>query len=58
MVRSGFRYRIEVYYEAVLTSGLDSLVLDSREILDARLFSVDELPDEMPGSHRELATGI
>jgi 8-oxo-dGTP diphosphatase len=58
MVRSGFRYRIEVYYEAVLTSGLDSLVLDSREILDAGLFSVDELPEEMPGSHRELATGI
>jgi 8-oxo-dGTP diphosphatase len=56
-VRSGFKYRIEAYYEATLTSGLDSLVLDSREILDARLFHVTELPDGMPDSHRELATG-
>ena len=56
-VRSGFKYRIEAYYEATLTSGLDSLVLDSREILDARLFHVTELPEEMPDSHRELATG-
>ncbi|MCW2935580.1 MAG: hypothetical protein JWM19_6542 [Actinomycetia bacterium] len=35
-IRSGFRYRIEVYYEATLIGGLDNLVLDPREILDAR----------------------
>jgi 8-oxo-dGTP diphosphatase len=55
MIRSGYKYRIEVYYEATLTSGLDSLTLDSREILEARLFSLDDLPESMPDSHRELA---
>lgn len=29
-VRSGFRHRIEVYYEAVLVGGLDGLTLDPR----------------------------
>jgi 8-oxo-dGTP diphosphatase len=57
MIRSGYKYRIEVYYEATLTGGLASLTLDNREILDARLFGLDELPDSMPGNHRELAAG-
>ena len=57
MIRSGYKYRIEVYYEATLTGGLAGLTLDSREILDARLFSPDELPDSMPDNHRELAAG-
>jgi 8-oxo-dGTP diphosphatase len=56
-IRSGYKYRIEVYYEATLTSGLDSLTLDNREILEARLFRLDELPESMPDSHRELAAG-
>jgi ADP-ribose pyrophosphatase YjhB (NUDIX family) len=30
-VRSGFHYRIEVYYEAVLAGGLDGLTLDRRK---------------------------
>lgn len=55
MIRSGYKYRIEMYYEATLTSGLDNLTLDSRGILDARLFSLDELPESMPDNHRELA---
>ena len=55
-VRSGFRYRIEVYYEAVLIGGLDGLDLDSKEILEARLFSPGDLPAGMPETHRELAT--
>jgi 8-oxo-dGTP diphosphatase len=38
-VRSGFRYRIEIYYEAVLVGGLDGLTLDPKEVLEARLFS-------------------
>jgi 8-oxo-dGTP diphosphatase len=54
-IRSGYKYRIEVYYEATLTGGLDGLALDRREILEARLFNPDELPESMPGSHRELA---
>ncbi|MGH3170958.1 MAG: NUDIX hydrolase, partial [Trebonia sp.] len=56
-VRSGFRYHIEVYYEAFLPSGtLDGIVLDPREILDARLFTPDDMPDDMPPMHRALAT--
>jgi ADP-ribose pyrophosphatase YjhB (NUDIX family) len=54
-VRSGFKYRIEVYYEATLTGGLDSLSLDPKEILEARLFSIDDLPAGMPQAHQELA---
>ena len=71
-VRSGFRYRIEVYYEAVLdetvpdetvrdeTVGdgrLGGLALDEREILDARLFDVGDLPPDMQPVHRRLAAG-
>ena len=54
-VRSGFRYRIEVYYEAVLVGGLDGLTLDPKEVLEAQLFSPSDLPDGMPEAHRELA---
>jgi 8-oxo-dGTP diphosphatase len=54
-LRSGFRYRAEAYYEAALVGGLDGLVLDDREILEARLFTLDALPREMPRLHRELA---
>jgi 8-oxo-dGTP diphosphatase len=54
-LRSGFRYRVEVYYEATLVGGLDALTLDEREILEARLFALDELPRAMPRLHRELA---
>jgi 8-oxo-dGTP diphosphatase len=53
-ISSGYKYRIEVYYEATLTSGLDGLRLDPREILDARLFPPDELPPGMPQVHRDL----
>ncbi|MGH3252439.1 MAG: NUDIX domain-containing protein, partial [Trebonia sp.] len=54
-LRSGFRYRAEVYYEAALVGGLDGLVLQDREILEARLFTLDELPAGLPPLHRELA---
>jgi 8-oxo-dGTP diphosphatase len=56
-LRSGFRYRVEVYYEASLVGGLDGLVLDAREILEARLFTLDALPAGMPELHRKLAKG-
>jgi 8-oxo-dGTP pyrophosphatase MutT (NUDIX family) len=62
-VRSGFRYHIEVYYEAFLAADalspsgeLEGLVLDPREILRAGLFTADALPDDMPPHHRALAT--
>ena len=54
-LRSGFRYRAEAYYEAALAGGIDALVLDKREILEARLFPLDALPRAMPPLHRELA---
>jgi 8-oxo-dGTP diphosphatase len=57
-VRSGFRYRIEIYYEAVLVGGVDGLHLDAKEILEARLFSLNDLPTGMPTAHRELAAGL
>jgi ADP-ribose pyrophosphatase YjhB (NUDIX family) len=57
-VRSGFRYRVEIYYEATLIGGLDGLSLDPKEILEARLFSLEDLPAGMPETHRELATAL
>jgi 8-oxo-dGTP diphosphatase len=54
-LRSGFRYRVEVYYEAALVGGVDGIVLDGREILEARLFPLDKLPAGMPPLHRQLA---
>jgi 8-oxo-dGTP diphosphatase len=57
-VCSGFRYRIEIYYEAVLVGGLDGLDLDAKEVLEARLFSLSDLPAGMPQAHRELAMGL
>src|SRR5579875_168943 len=43
-VRSGYKYRIEVYYEATLAGGLEDLTLDPREVLEARLFAPADLP--------------
>ena len=65
-VHSGQRLKAEVYYEARLVGGaadenpeggLDGLVLDRREILEARLFTLDSLPAAMPPLHRRLARG-
>jgi 8-oxo-dGTP diphosphatase len=56
-VNSGFKYRIEVYYEATLVGGLDGLTLDDREILEAKLFNPEDLLDGIPDTHRELAAG-
>jgi ADP-ribose pyrophosphatase YjhB (NUDIX family) len=54
-LRSGSRYRVEAYYEAALVGGLDALTLEKREILEARLFTLGELPRAIPPLHRELA---
>lgn len=54
-VRSGYRYKAEAYFEATLVGGLDGLVLDEQEILEARLFTLAELPTAMPPLHRQLA---
>jgi 8-oxo-dGTP diphosphatase len=44
-----------VYYEAELTGDLAGLVLEDREILEARLFRLEDLPRAMPPLHRDLA---
>jgi 8-oxo-dGTP diphosphatase len=54
-VRGGDKYRVEVYYEATLAGDLAGLVLEDREILEARLFGLDDLPRAMPPLHRNLA---
>jgi hypothetical protein len=41
-------WRVEFYYEASLAGGLDGLTLEAAEILEARLFTPDDLPQEMP----------
>lgn len=53
-VTSGYRLRIEIAYEAVLLGGLDGLRLDPREVVEARLFSPDALPEGVLPAHREL----
>lgn len=57
-VRSGYRHRIEVYYEAFLDGSLDGLALDTREVLEARLFDPGNLPPDIQPVHRRLAEAI
>jgi 8-oxo-dGTP diphosphatase len=54
-VRNADKYRAEVYYEATLAGDLAGLVLEDREILEAGLFRLDDLPGAMPPLHREFA---
>ncbi|CAK7285084.1 NUDIX domain-containing protein [Streptomyces misionensis] len=54
-LKSGYKLRIEVAYEARLIGG--SLNLDNFEILEARWFTPTELPDGMQDSHRQLING-
>jgi len=49
---SGYRLRLEVSYRACLVGG--TLRLDPREVVEARFFSPQELPDGLLRSHREL----
>ncbi len=49
-VRSGYRLRIEVAYEAVPVGG--TLRPDGTEILEARWFDPARLPERMQPSHR------
>ena len=54
-LKSGYRLRVEVAYEAQLVGG--ELKIDSFEILDAGWFSPDELPEGLQESHRLLILG-
>lgn len=51
-VASGFRLWVEVTYRAQISGGTERL--DGREILAARFFAADELPDTLPPEHRAL----
>lgn len=49
---SGYRLRLETTFVARLDGG--SLELDSNEILEAQFFPVDDLPDGLLESHRQI----
>lgn len=51
-LRSGYKLRVEVAYEAVHTGG--ELRLDPREILDARWFPQDALPAGVLDAHMAM----
>ncbi|MGW4383491.1 NUDIX domain-containing protein [Kitasatospora sp. NPDC004531] len=52
-LRSGFELRIEVAYEALCVGG-GRIEVESFEILEARWFAPDELPDGVQELHRQL----
>jgi 8-oxo-dGTP diphosphatase len=54
-LRSGYKLRVEVAYQALHTGG--ELKLSSLEILDARWFPVDALPDGVLPAHLALIKG-
>ncbi|WP_433255116.1 NUDIX domain-containing protein [Streptosporangium sp. CA-135522] len=51
-IKSGYKLRVEVAYEALLTGG--TLKMDSTEILEAKWFSPHDLPEGVQESHRLL----
>ncbi|MEU4223600.1 NUDIX domain-containing protein [Nonomuraea sp. NPDC026600] len=53
-VNSGYKLRIEIFYEATLIGGLGNLAVDGREVIDAKLFAPDALPEGMPEAHKKL----
>jgi ADP-ribose pyrophosphatase YjhB (NUDIX family) len=55
-VASGFRHRVEAYYEARIVGG--RLDLDAAEILEARWFAIDELPDQMSPRLRNVVVAL
>lgn len=54
-LKSGYKLRVEAAYEAVLVGG--ELKIDSFEILEAKWFSPDTLPEGIQESHRLLILG-
>ena len=53
---SGFRHRVEAYYEALVVGG--RLDLDAAEILEARWCAPDDLPDGMSPRLRTLISTL
>lgn len=54
-LRSGYRLRVEVAYEAEFVGG--TMKLDPREILEARWCAPDDLPEGTLEAHRLLISG-
>ncbi|WP_062211433.1 NUDIX domain-containing protein [Streptomyces sp. NBRC 109706] len=54
-LRSGFKLRVEVAYEALHVGG--TLKIDSFEILEAQWFHPNSLPPGTQETHRELIVG-
>lgn len=57
-VNSGYKLRIEIFYEATLIGGLAGLALDGKEVIEAKLFAPDALPDETSEAHKELVREV
>lgn len=55
-VASGFRHRVEAYYEARVVGG--RLELETSEILEARWYADEDLPDEMSPRLRNLIRSL
>ncbi|GER88978.1 NUDIX hydrolase [Dictyobacter vulcani] len=49
---SGYKLRLEVSFVGNLIGG--NLQLDPKEIIDARFFAIDELPEGLLPSHRDI----
>lgn len=57
-LKSGYKLRVEIAYEATLLGGtLTTLTTDSFEILEAKWFSPDDLPQGLQESHQLLILG-
>ncbi|MEZ0074404.1 NUDIX domain-containing protein [Planotetraspora sp. GP83] len=54
-LKSGYRLRVEVAYEAEFVSG--TVKIDSLEILEAKWFAASDLPEGLLESHRRLIAG-
>lgn len=52
-LKSGYRLRVEVAYEATVIGG--SIKISPIEVMEAKWFSPDQLPQGMQESHRLLA---
>ncbi len=52
LLKSGYRLRVEVAYEAEFAGG--TMKIDPKEILEARWFAPDDLPEGTLESHRLL----
>ena len=57
---SGYRIRMEVYFRARVKSdgGLQELKLQKEEVIEARFFTFDELPENMLSGQRSVVHGI